>query len=267
MKRYLAALCSLIITLSVLLCSASATFEIENTATSEISLELTTSEKEDIIEIVKSLPLSERNSAFIALLSYKADALSAQIQNTMPLHEFPNYLQNCEVEEDVLDEIVVVDENTYIEFYSSGSFIVHNSYTVSSTPADETTASLNSGSYCTATKRSQTDAYNMFGYIVISVWAEGYFEYDNVNAPTAHIYDCKYEKYGILNAWDVQDWEEGTPSNESNKTAKFYGSGNFYWGITYEGNGWKIQNKHITVGYSCNKSGVMTSILEGFDYS
>ena len=61
MKRYLAALCSLIITLSALLCSASATFEIENTATSEISLELTTSEKEDIIEIVKSLPLSERN--------------------------------------------------------------------------------------------------------------------------------------------------------------------------------------------------------------
>lgn len=41
MKRYLAALCSLIITLSALLCSASATFEIENTATSEISLELT----------------------------------------------------------------------------------------------------------------------------------------------------------------------------------------------------------------------------------
>lgn len=161
-------------------------------------------------------------------------------------------------------EVIVVSDDTYIEFFDSGIFIIYDTFEVPSVIEGNGNSSTNSSGKYTSTRKSQADAYNILGYIIVSVWAEGYFWYDGKSTPTPYMTDYDYAKYGFLNAWGVDNWSGSTSQNHSNNTARFSASGNFYWGITWSGNGWKIQNYHIVVGFGCNKNGTLNSLLKGF---
>ncbi len=220
--------------------------------------------KENIVETIRETPREQRDSALEELLSENicfTNRNNKESTTILTEEDFVKY-ENVEIEEAVVDEIVFIDDETYVEFYTSGIFVVNSCYMVDA-ETDNQISTLATTSY-TATRRSEADAYNVFGGIVVAVWAEGYFSYDGVNAPTPYLMECNYEKYGILNAWGVENWTSGTPRNLSNKTAKFYASGTFYWGLTVEGNGIKIQTYPVTVGFFCNKSGDMTSIKVDF---
>lgn len=229
--------------------------------------------KERIVETIRNTIPEERSKALKELLSgsREEDKKESSARGAVPVAYRISNLQAENVtsmKNAVVEDVIYVDEETYVEFYDSGIFVVHRTYVenedVASDENERATYTSRSRLSYTNTLKSEADAYNAFGYIVVAVWAKGYFTYDGLSAPTAYLEECRYEKYGILNAWGVDDWTTDTTQNSSAKTASFYGAGNFYWGITYEGNGWKIQNYAITVGYICDKNGQTKNLVKGF---
>lgn len=72
-------------------------------------------------------------------------------------------------------------------------------------------------------------------------------------------YSNGYYKHGFLSIWQVSNWEESTQSSilvDNVWTKKVASSGNFHYGIEYQGVGLVIEDHYVTIDARCTVDGV-----------
>ncbi|RDY29589.1 hypothetical protein [Lachnotalea glycerini] len=228
---------------------------------------LSRNKKNSIEKIITNTPYEQREYSLKNLLNSTnktANITSSLKSNTSNVNE-----EDITYIEAQVDEVVDIDEDTSIVFFASGDFLVYDTVNTVDVPVMSNMCAANSinankkASSNTSTVKSVASAYNVLGYVVLEVWAEGYFSYNGSSTPTPYMVDYDYAKYGVLNAWNVDNWKGSTSTNDSNKTAQFKASGTFGWGLTWQDNHWNMQTYTITVGYKCTKAGKTQSIKSG----
>lgn len=228
---------------------------------------LSRDKKNSIEKIIANTPYEQREDSLKELLNSTnktANITPSLKSNTNNVNE-----KDITYVEAQVDETINIDEDTSIVFFTSGDFLVYDTVDTVDMPVMLNTCATNyiyannKASSYTSTKKSVASAYNALGYIILEVWAEGYFSYNGSSTPTPYMVDYDYEKYGVLNAWNVENWKGGTSTNASNKTAQFKASGTFGWGLSWKDNHWNMQTYTITVGYKCTKAGKTQSIKSG----
>lgn len=173
-------------------------------------------------------------------------------------------------------ESIVIDENTQVDFYSTGDFGIKELEDIGTTDIPVPYASYN----YTNTYRASYTIKNIFGGKIVETFVKGYFRYDGTNIPTAYLEDADYSK-GTLIFWDCSSWDDGTGKNVRDKTAYCYADAYYDWtldvslggsvggeigGVSGEvsgevGGGLTIQDCNVYLKLICSKSGSISATV------
>lgn len=173
--------------------------------------------------------------------------------------------------EDVLDIIAENNnENTTLYLESSEQFNdnyemiydIGNDQQLVITPSSiiVDTLVVNDDASARATTKSKTGTssktyYSVAGNKIFSLTVECTFYYNGSKAWYKSGFDYYYTK-GTLSLWQVSNWKGW--KEKSGTSYKAYCSGNFHWGIEYDGNGLVIQDYYCKNTLTCSKSGLIT---------
>lgn len=111
-----------------------------------------------------------------------------------------------------------------------------------------------------ATTKSKTGTssktyYSVIGNKIFSLTVECKFYYNGSKAWYKSGFDYYYTK-GAITLWQVSNWKGW--KEKSGTSYKAYCSGNFHWGVEYDGNGLVIQDIYCKNTVTCSKSGTIT---------
>ena len=90
---------------------------------------------------------------------------------------------------------------------------------------------------------------------IFSLTVECKFYYNGSKAWYKSGFDYYYTK-GAITLWQVSNWKGW--KEKSGTSYKAYCSGNFHWGVEYDGNGLVIQDIYCKNTVTCSKSGTIT---------
>lgn len=86
------------------------------------------------------------------------------------------------------------------------------------------------------------------------LFIEAEFAYNGTSAwVNNHI--SNYRRLEPLTVWKVSDWHDGWENAEGKLLARAYARGNFYWGITIEGNEFIGNEVYEDLRVTCNMNG------------
>lgn len=97
--------------------------------------------------------------------------------------------------------------------------------------------------------------YNRIGTKAISLTVTCNFYYDGSKAWYKDGFDYYYTR-GVLSIWQVSNWKGWKETSGTSYNA--YCSGNFHWGIEYQGVGLVIEDYYCKNTLSCSKTGTIT---------
>ena len=100
--------------------------------------------------------------------------------------------------------------------------------------------------------RNTKTAYGYLGNKLFDVTVECRFNYNGKKAWYKSDFDYYYSK-GFLSIWQVSNWSGGHEASGTSYQAKC--SGNFHYGLEYEGNGLVVQDIYCRNTITCSKNG------------
>lgn len=98
--------------------------------------------------------------------------------------------------------------------------------------------------------------YGLVGNKLFTLTVECTFYYNGSSAWYKSGFDYYYTK-GVLSIWQVSNWKGWKEA--SGTSYKAYCSGNFHFGLEYEGNGLVIQDFYCKNTLTCSKDGKITT--------
>lgn len=166
-------------------------------------------------------------------------------------HEGQLYLETPQSFVENYEKTYVIDENRTLTI--TPTYIVVDILTIS----DDSSKAL-SPQATTSSKSgiSSKTYYSVAGTKVFSLAVACTFYYNGSKAWYKSGFDYYYTK-GTLSVWQVSNWRGWKEA--SGTSYKAYCSGNFHWGIEYEGNGLVIQDYYCKNTLTCNKSGTIST--------
>ncbi len=203
MKKLLSFVLSVVMTLSL----AIPAFAAESTNMTQEDI------RNEIIEIIANADtVEERDAQLCAFLEKN------------PLE--PIQMARSSTGEAVLElvEAVDVDENTQVDFYSTGDFGIRELEDLGITATNARAVSY------TNTYRASYTIKNIFGGKIVETYVKGYFKYDGSSIPTPYLEDAGYSK-GTLIFWDCSSWDDGTGRNYRDNSAYCYADAYYDWTI------------------------------------
>lgn len=178
-------------------------------------------------------------------------------------------------------ESVTVDENTSVDFYSTGDFGIKELEDLGA-PAVKKSAPIAStyGYNYTNTYKASYTIKNLLGGKIVETYVTGYFKYNGSSTPTPYFVDAGYNK-GFLVSWDCSSWDEGTGTKSSTKSAYCYADAYYDWtldvslggsaggdigGVNGEvngsvGTGVTIQDCNVFLKLNCSKYGIINGTV------
>ncbi len=161
------------------------------------------------------------------------------------------YLKTPQSFVDSYEKTYVIDENRTLTI--TPTYIVVDVLTVNDTSSKglspQATTSYKSGV-------SSKTYYSIAGTKAFSLAVECTFYHNGSKAWYKSGFDYYYTK-GTLSVWQVSNWRGWKEA--SGTSYKAYCSGNFHWGIEYEGNGLVIQDYYCKNTLTCSKSGTIST--------
>lgn len=213
MKKFTALLLSCIMVFSM----SSTTFAIETEPMSQEEI------RAKIVEIVAtSTSTDERDELLSNFLEENPLAPVTRSGERVQRSSQSDATPSTEVSTLELVDSVAVDENTEIDFYSTGDFGIKEVEDLGYVGK-----AARASSY-TNTYRTSYTIKNLFGGKIVETYVKGYFKYDGTNTPTAYLEDAAYSK-GTLIFWDCSSWDDGTGTKASDKTAYCYADAYYDW--------------------------------------
>ncbi|SDF63568.1 hypothetical protein SAMN04488589_0971 [Methanolobus vulcani] len=125
-----------------------------------------------------------------------------------------------------------LNDGSYISFPNDNFFFI------SDIKETENTSIVTKSTSRTSDILASRAVYSKYGgQKVYTLYTQGYFTYDGETVD-AHLLNSWYKKEFLAAAiWKVSNWEKGTYEYSSGTTSKFYGRGNFEWGLYISGYG------------------------------
>jgi hypothetical protein len=102
--------------------------------------------------------------------------------------------------------------------------------------------------------------YNLFGMELWRITQEAQFTYTGSSVTVN--YSKGHYTHGTLSAWQVSNWKDSSVDSIQVGgvwTKKVTSSGNFHWGIEYDGNGVVFQDLFVSIDARCTVDGVTSS--------
>ena len=109
---------------------------------------------------------------------------------------------------------------------------------------------------CSELRPATAAAYGLVGNKLFTLTVECTFNYNGSSAWYKSGFDYYYTK-GFLSIWQVSNWKGWKEASGS--SYKAYCSGNFHFGLEYEGNGLVIQDFYCKNTLTCSKDGKITT--------
>lgn len=195
--------------------------------------------------------LEIRNNLIIEAIKNGNTDFNSIIEENQELKELKNSnLDNISVEKRKLVKTEEVG-NTIVSFYNDGFFITEE-LIVEESPKNTLASKIN---YKKA--HNFAAAYNRFGNVIWTVFVEAEFGYDGEKVWVNGNPYGFYEKMGIINIWEVDDWHVDWTPEQGNLLARAYARGNFYWGLDVKGVGITFDNTVVDLRVSCNHNGTI----------
>lgn len=195
------------------------------------------SESEDYDSIIKTFCTSNTNPVFKDVLDVIAD--NNEDDNTL-------YLKSSEEFNDKYELVYDIGDNR--QLIITPSSIIVDTLTVSDDDWARATTKSKTGT-------SSKTYYSVAGNKIFSLTVECQFYYNGSKAWYKSGFDYYYTK-GTLSLWQVSNWKGW--KEQSGTSYKAYCSGNFHWGVEYDGNGLVIQDYYCKNTVTCSKSGTIT---------
>lgn len=146
-----------------------------------------------------------------------------------------NYILNYNIGNNKL--LIITPTNIIIDELS----IVEDSNKISNYATTKSKSGISSRTY-----------YGLVGNKLFSIAVKCTFNYNGTKAWYKSGFDYYYTK-GTLSVWQVSNWRGWKEA--SGTSYKAYCSGNFHWGVEYNGNGLVIQDYYCKNTLTCDKKG------------
>lgn len=214
--------------------------------------------KKDIVDIVRNNKKNAVEELFKNRLA-KESGFQQRINGNMTRSGKVGKLESSEK----------VDNDTMIDFYSSGVFLISTAGIVdtsaigaaSTLPISNEALSpmATTSTVYTTTRYTAYAAYGVLGQLLWDTYLSGYFAYDtNKNVTPTPYLDRAYYVRGPVSLWQVSNWSTGGTRLLNSLTAYCYARGNFHWGFEVEGVGIVVQDIALDLRLTCDKTGHVT---------
>lgn len=114
----------------------------------------------------------------------------------------------------------------------------------------------------TSIKKYSFNYYGVLGNVLWTITQEAQFTYTGNSASV--VYSNGYYKRGALSLWQVSNWKESKASSikiNNVWTKRVASSGNFHWGVEYQGNGLVIEDRYAAIGVQCTVKGKISKYV------
>ncbi|MGF0055263.1 hypothetical protein ACQRB4_04585 [Peptoniphilaceae bacterium SGI.097] len=202
----------------------------------KLALELQSSEEEDYDKIIQRAYQSGSN-----IIGTKAKSVIKK-QLTNPSDDILLNTSKSFLEDNA--KVYTTDEHN--TFLITPLYVVHDKLDVSKEV--EMSRTTTKSKFATNSKT----AYGFLGNKLFDVTVECRFNYNGNRAWYKSDFDYYYTK-GFLSIWQVSNWKGSREASGSSYKAKC--SGNFHYGLEYEGNGLVIQDIYCRNTITCSKDG------------